>query len=45
MKNPREEGHQLEARTVPTDQNPSDQGSRGVDADKLEDLWFKGPEC
>ena len=31
-------------RHVPTDQNPSDQGSRGVDADKLEDLWFKGPE-
>ena len=31
-------------RHLPTDQNPSDQGSRGVDADKLEDLWFKGPE-
>ena len=31
-------------RHVPTYQNPSDQGSRGVDADKLEDLWFKGPE-
>ena len=31
-------------RHVPTDQNPSDQKSRGVDAYKLEDLWFKGPE-
>ena len=29
---------------VPTDQNSSDQGSRGAIADKLEDLWFKGPE-
>ena len=29
---------------VPTDQNPSDQGSRGVIADKLKDLWFRGPE-
>ena len=29
---------------VPTDQNPSDQGSRGAAADKLDDLWFKGPE-
>ena len=25
---------------VLTDQNPSDQGSRGAIADKLEDLWF-----
>jgi len=31
-------------RHVPTDENPSDQGSRGTIADKLEDLWFKGPE-
>ena len=31
-------------RYVPTDKNPSHQGSRGVDAEKLKGLWLKGPE-
>ena len=30
-------------RYVLTDQSPSDQSSRGVNADKLKDTWFKGP--
>ena len=29
---------------ISTDHNPSDQGSRGANADKLGDLWLKGPE-
>ena len=28
---------------VPTNENPSDLGSRGVDPGKLTDFWFKGP--
>ena len=29
---------------VPTDQNPSDLGTRGVPPAKLDDFWFKGPQ-
>ena len=34
----------ISSKHVPTDHNPSDQGSRGANADKLGDLWLKGPE-
>ena len=29
---------------VPTGDNPSDQGSRGVAPSKMGELWFRGPE-
>ncbi len=29
---------------VPTDQNPSDMGTQGVQPSKLNGLWFSGPE-
>ena len=29
---------------VPTDQNPSDVGSRGVFVDNLQQLWVHGPK-
>ena len=34
----------IQWRHVGTDQNPADIGSRGCQADKLSELWFKGPE-
>ena len=34
----------IEWRHVGTDQNPADVGSRGCEADKLPELWLKGPE-
>ena len=34
----------IQWRQVGTDQNPADIGSRGCQADKLSELWFKGPE-
>ena len=33
----------IEWRHVGTDQNPADVGSRGCEADKLPELWLKGP--
>ena len=29
---------------VPTDDNPSDQGSRGIESRKMGSLWFEGPK-
>ena len=34
----------IQWRVVGTDQNPADIGTRGCQADKLNELWFKGPE-
>ena len=34
----------IQWRHVGTDQNPADVGSRGCQADRLSELWFKGPE-
>lgn len=34
----------IQWRHVGTDQNPADVGSRGCQADKLGELWLKGPE-
>ena len=34
----------IEWRHVGTDQNPADVCSRGCEADKLPELWLKGPE-
>lgn len=34
----------IQWRHVGTDQNPADVGSRGCQADKLGELWIKGPE-
>lgn len=34
----------IQWRHVGTDQNPADIGTRGCQADKLSELWFRGPE-
>ena len=36
--------HYMKWRHVGIDQNPADVGSRGCEADKLPELWLKGPE-
>ena len=40
----KEEFQEVDWRYVPTKDNPSDLGTKGAAPDKLEDLWYKGPD-